>query len=156
MSEMQAATEPLTDKLINNKESDAAQPKPSERGVVDSKLDLGTLVAADPLTYEITYPGVFLSSVLNAALLLALFLVALDMVSISQHGSAVNCDSKKIIIDNCSHGDSHHYSRVSQRRPGRLVRICLFHDSRHFPSLLGESLQVFPSQDHLHNLHCHL
>lgn len=156
MSEMQAATEPLTDKLFNNEESDAAQPEPSESGVMESKSDLGTSAAADPPTHEITYPGVFLSSVLNVALLLAMFLVALDMVSISQHGSAANCDSKKVIIDNCSHGDSHHYSGVSQRRPGRLVRICLFHDSRHFPSLLGESLQVLPSQEHLHDLHCHL
>ena len=83
MSEIQAATEPLTDKLINNKESGTAQPKPNERGVMESKPDPGTPTATDPPTHEITYPGVFLSSVLNAALLLAMFLVALDMVSIS-------------------------------------------------------------------------
>ena len=95
-------------------------------GAIETKADPATPAAADPPTGEIKYPGVFLSSVLQIALRVAMFLVALDMASLAQQDPAGNCDSKKIKnIDHCSHGDSHPHSRVSQRRPGRLVRISL-------------------------------
>ena len=98
MPEMEAATESMTDKLVDNinEEEDDAQSRPSEMKVMKTNSDSATPTAANPSTREIKYPGFFLSLVLYVALLLAMFLVALDMVSLAQQDSAGNCDSNKM------------------------------------------------------------
>lgn len=90
MPEMQAAIESTTDKSVDNihEEKDDAHPRLSEMGGMETNPDPATSAAPDPPTRKIEYPGVFLSSVLYVALLLAMFLVALDMVSLPQQDSA--------------------------------------------------------------------
>ena len=87
MTEIQLPTEPRNDEITNKRETDAAVP--SELEVMGAKQELITLAAPDTASPEIKYPGLFLSSVLHAALLLAMFLVALDMVCASLHNSRV-------------------------------------------------------------------
>lgn len=63
---------------------------------METEPNAATPAAADPPIREIEYPGFFLSSVLHIALLLAMFLVALDMVSLAQQDAAGHCDADRI------------------------------------------------------------
>jgi len=83
---MQATTD-TTSAAYNGergKDKDVASPNPepmaNDDGVLEkSEAEIPTS-AGPPLASKITYPGAVLASILNIALLLSLFLVALDMV----------------------------------------------------------------------------
>lgn len=85
MFEMQAITKPLTNDDHVDTEEKAATPKVSDTEVAESRPKPVTPTAASPLARDITYPGPLLLSVLIIALLLAMFLVALDMASIGSN-----------------------------------------------------------------------
>lgn len=81
---MQAATEDTTSADHDGeKGADSSQPKPAS---IDDALETSGVepaVPANPSTApKITYPSVLVASILNVALFLCLFLVALDLVSI--------------------------------------------------------------------------
>ncbi len=54
------------------------------------------------------------------------------------------------------HGYSDYHGRVPERRPNRLVWLCLLSLPGRFPSFLGQGLQVLPAEDSLPDMHCHL
>ncbi|KAF2138889.1 uncharacterized protein K452DRAFT_328628 [Aplosporella prunicola CBS 121167] len=83
MPETKTATDPLTDKSIDHEVRDTARSKPSKGGAKENEPASGAPAAASSPTNELTYPGRFLSIVLNIALLLAMFLVALDMAIVA-------------------------------------------------------------------------
>lgn len=82
-SEMQAATEDTTS-TSHDMEKDTASSKPEPESIDDvletPQVDLA-VPANPPTAPKITYPGFLVASILNVAIYLCLFLVALDLVS---------------------------------------------------------------------------
>lgn len=106
---MQAASEDTT-LADHNGEKASSKPEP-----VDDSLPTADIPAATnpPAVPKITYPGVLVASILNIALLLSLFLVALDLVSflVIHHRSTF-----KVLIDSSGH-HRHSYPYYHKKIP---------------------------------------
>lgn len=100
---------------------------------------------------KITYPGPLLTVVITFALLLALFLVALDIVSC---WSIILVSS--LYLTEAEHHRNRHpnnHRRVPQRRGHWLVWLRLLPLARNVSGLLGQGVQVLPTQDRLPVVH---
>jgi hypothetical protein len=79
---MQAVSEDTTSADHDGeKDASSSNPEPIDENVLETPKVETSATASPPGAPKITYPGVLVASILNVALLLSLFLVALDLVS---------------------------------------------------------------------------
>lgn len=104
--------------------------------------------AARPPGFNVLYPGYFVQAVLIVGLLLAMFLVALNMLRSSKwpnNENGTSADYWSLLEHHCN-GYPHYHGRVPQRRPSWLVRIGFLHVPGSFPGLLGQDIQILPTE----------
>lgn len=102
---------------------------------------------------ESEYPSGLLLIPIISALVLTVFLIALDQVSNYLLLTMSNANaSLSLPPDNYCDGDSPDYRRVPDSRQSLVVWLCLLYDVRRFPIHLGQNLQILPSKDIIHRV----
>jgi F0F1-type ATP synthase membrane subunit c/vacuolar-type H+-ATPase subunit K len=121
-------------------------------GVLVSRVSISAgeaigLVALEQVEPVAEYPAGFRLYIMVVALVLSIFLISLDMVSLDTRG----CQgvSSLTFADNRSYGNPCNHRRISRSRRCSVVWSNIFHDGQRLSIHMGQDVQIFSTEDKL-------